>query len=68
MTRNLSTAKSKKQKDLILYSLGADFIINYKENPDYTKLVLEFTQNKGVDIILDPVGKQNFDYVNYTSI
>ena len=46
-----------------MFSLGADFIINYKENPDYTKLVLEYTQNKGVDIILDPVGKQNFEYV-----
>ena len=50
-----------------MFSIGADFIVNYKENPDYSKLVLEYTGNKGADIILDPVGKQNFGYVKLTN-
>jgi hypothetical protein len=26
------------------YRLGADYLINYKDNPDYTKLVHDYTQ------------------------
>jgi len=42
--------------------LGADYTINYKINPDYSKLVLEYTDNKGANIILDPIGAQNVNY------
>ena len=42
-------------------SLGANFTINYKENPDFSDLVLEYTENKGVNLILDCVAAQNFD-------
>ncbi|CDW89533.1 nad h quinone oxidoreductase [Stylonychia lemnae] len=40
--------------------LGADHLINYKINPDFSPSVLEFTNNKGADIILDPVSASNF--------
>jgi NADPH2:quinone reductase len=36
--------------------LGADLVINFRENPDFTDLVKEFTGKKGVDLILDHVG------------
>ncbi|MDT8441143.1 MAG: NAD(P)H-quinone oxidoreductase [Desulfuromonadales bacterium] len=36
--------------------LGADLVINYLENPDFTEIVKEFTGKKGVDLILDHVG------------
>jgi putative PIG3 family NAD(P)H quinone oxidoreductase len=36
--------------------IGADFLINFRETPDFTELVKEFTAKKGVDLILDHVG------------
>jgi putative PIG3 family NAD(P)H quinone oxidoreductase len=36
--------------------LGADLVINYLETPDFSDAVKEFTQKKGVDLILDHVG------------
>jgi NADPH2:quinone reductase len=36
--------------------LGADLVINYLENPDFTENVKEFTAKKGVSLILDHVG------------
>jgi len=36
--------------------IGADFLINYKETPDFTEVVKEYTNKKGVDLILDHVG------------
>ena len=36
--------------------IGADFLINFRESPDFTELVKEFTGKKGVDLILDHVG------------
>lgn len=43
-------------------SLGATYTINYKENPDFSELVHEYTDGKGVDVILDCIGAQNFTY------
>lgn len=40
--------------------LGADFTINYKEE-DFLARVLEETGNKGVNLILDPVGGSYLD-------
>lgn len=40
--------------------LGADLTINYKEN-DFLGKVLEATDGKGVDVIIDPVGGVYFD-------
>jgi putative PIG3 family NAD(P)H quinone oxidoreductase len=36
--------------------LGADLVINFRETPDFTEVVKEFTNKKGVDLILDHVG------------
>ena len=36
--------------------IGADFLINFRETPDFTEVVKEFTGKKGVDLILDHVG------------
>jgi len=36
--------------------IGADFLINYKETPDFTEVVKEYTNKKGVDLILDHIG------------
>ena len=48
--------KMRKAKDI-----GADFVINYKETPNYDKYVYEKLTNKqGVDIIIDSIGKATF--------
>jgi putative PIG3 family NAD(P)H quinone oxidoreductase len=36
--------------------LGADFLINFQETPDFTEAVKEYTNKKGVDLVLDHVG------------
>jgi len=46
-----SAAKMKRVKEL-----GADFLINFQETPDFTEVVKEYTAKKGVDLILDHVG------------
>jgi NADPH:quinone reductase-like Zn-dependent oxidoreductase len=39
-------------------AIGADHIINYKTNPDYSKTIYsEFTQKRGIDVVVDSVGK-----------
>jgi putative PIG3 family NAD(P)H quinone oxidoreductase len=37
-------------------ALGADLVINFRETPDFSEAVKEFTNKKGVDVILDHVG------------
>jgi len=42
-------------------ALGADHVINYKTEPDYSKKIYsEITEKKGVDVIVDSVGKSTF--------
>ena len=53
------TASSARKLDFCR-ELGADFTINYKEE-DFLARVLEKTSNKGVDLILDPVGGSYLD-------
>ena len=36
--------------------IGADLLINFRETPDFSDVVKEFTGKKGVDLILDHVG------------
>jgi len=36
--------------------LGADHVINFRETPDFTEIIKEITNKKGVDVILDHVG------------
>ena len=51
---------SKDEKLQQCKELGADFTINYKTTPEFSKAVQAFTEGKGVDIILDPVSAQNY--------
>ncbi len=53
------TASSQRKLDFCR-ELGADFTINYKEE-DFLQRVLEDSNNKGVDLILDPVGGSYLD-------
>ena len=39
--------------------LGADLVINYKNNPDWENTVRQMTEDKGVDAIVETVGGSN---------
>jgi len=55
----VSTSTEEKMKRL--KELGADHVVNYKENPEYPKTVFkELTQRKGIDIVVDSVGPATF--------
>ena len=42
-------------------ALGADHVVNYKEMPDYGKVVYaDLTGRKGVDVVIDSVGARTF--------
>jgi NADPH2:quinone reductase len=53
-TRIIVTAAPEKMERV--QSLGADLVINFRETPDFSEAVKEFTAKKGVDVILDHVG------------
>ena len=36
--------------------VGADLVINFRETPDFSETVKEYTNKKGVDLILDHIG------------
>ncbi|MFX1358256.1 MAG: zinc-binding dehydrogenase [Promethearchaeota archaeon] len=55
------TTTSNDEKMQKARKLGADYVLNYKENPDYGKFIFtEITKKHGVDIVLDSVGKSTF--------
>ncbi|AEA34280.1 NAD(P)H-quinone oxidoreductase [Hippea maritima] len=41
--------------------IGANLVINYKENPNFSDIIKEYTKKRGVDIILDHVGATYLD-------
>src|ERR1039457_4484339 len=53
-TKLIVTASPEKMERV--KEVGADFLINFRETPDFTEVVKEFTGKKGVDLILDHVG------------
>ncbi len=54
-----TTSDSNKKKKA--EELGADYVINYKENRDFGKTIYsEITKKKGVDVVLDSVGRDTF--------
>ena len=59
---NTIAVSSNDEKIEFAKSLGASHGINYKQHPDFSDLVKEYTDNKGVNLILDCVGAQNFEY------
>ena len=54
----ITTVANKEKADLCK-SLGADLTIIYKKE-DFFKKILDYTKNKGVNIILDMIGKSYF--------
>lgn len=40
--------------------LGAHAVINYKENPDWSREIRRMTTNRGVDVVIDNVGRDTF--------
>ena len=51
-----TSEKLKKTKDI-----GADYVINYIENADYSSYIFkEITKRNGLDVIVDSVGKSTF--------
>jgi len=56
ITTTSSSYKMKKAEEI-----GADYVINYKENPDYGKYVYnELTKRQGIDVVVDSVGSATF--------
>ncbi|MGY9059192.1 MAG: quinone oxidoreductase family protein, partial [Candidatus Puniceispirillales bacterium] len=51
---------STKEKEKVAKDNGCHFTINYKEE-NFKDKVMEITQNKGVDVIYDSVGKDTFE-------
>lgn len=40
---------------------GADYCINFTENPEWHKKVLEYTKGVGVDLVVETIGKNTFN-------
>ncbi len=55
----IGTVGSDKKVDIAKKN-GCDFVINYRKE-NFDKKVLEITENKGVDVIYDGVGKDTFE-------
>ncbi len=55
----IGTVGSDKKVDMAKKN-GCDFVINYRKE-DFDKKVLEITENKGVDVVYDGVGKDTFE-------
>ncbi|MFW9902721.1 MAG: zinc-binding dehydrogenase [Candidatus Thorarchaeota archaeon] len=51
-----SNEKLEKAKEL-----GADYIINYVENPDFQKDIWRYTNKRGVDVVVDSTGQATFE-------
>ncbi|MFX0058607.1 MAG: zinc-binding dehydrogenase [Candidatus Hodarchaeota archaeon] len=55
------TTTSSNEKIQKAKRLGADYVLNYNENPDYDKYVFtEITKRQGIDVVLDSIGKSTF--------
>lgn len=53
-TKMVITASPEKMERV--KELGADLVIDYTQTPDFSQNIKEFTNKKGVDVILDHVG------------
>jgi NADPH:quinone reductase-like Zn-dependent oxidoreductase len=58
---NVITSTSSKEKMESALKLGADHVVNYVKNPEYSKFIYtEITHKEGVDVVIDSVGKDTF--------
>ncbi|HEY9006799.1 zinc-dependent alcohol dehydrogenase family protein [Ohtaekwangia sp.] len=46
----------RQENEEFLKQLGAHHVINYKEHPEWSKPVLDITQGRGVDLVMDVAG------------
>lgn len=37
-------------------AIGADIVLNYQTNPDWSKTIYQLTEKKGVDVVVDNIG------------
>ncbi|MFX1388908.1 MAG: zinc-binding dehydrogenase [Promethearchaeota archaeon] len=59
---NVITTTSTPEKIEKAKQIGADYVINYKEEKDYTKFIYkEITREQGVDLVIDNVGSATFN-------
>ena len=52
---NVCTTASTEAKANFVRSLGADMVINYREQ-DFVEAIMDWTEGKGVDVVMDNVG------------
>ena len=57
---NVIVTASEKKLDKVK-ELGADLVINYKENRDFANVIKKYTDKRGVDVILDHIGAAYLD-------
>ncbi|EFA78493.1 putative quinone oxidoreductase [Heterostelium album PN500] len=50
------TTVSTPEKEQLVRNLGADYVINYRDVPEFSGKVRELTNGKGVDVVYDGVG------------
>ena len=56
----IATTSSAEKMEKV-YKLGADYVINYRESPDYAKKIFKDLTNKhGIDVAVDSVGTATF--------
>jgi NADPH:quinone reductase-like Zn-dependent oxidoreductase len=55
------TTTSTQEKVENAKAIGADYVFNYKEQPDYSKTIFkEITKKQGLDMVIDSVGTATF--------
>ena len=54
-------SSSSDEKLEVAKKLGATHLINYRNNPDWEDTVIETTDGKGVDIVVDVVGAASIE-------
>lgn len=42
-------------------NIGADYVLDYKNNQDWDKSVLDYTNGEGVNVVIDPVGASTWE-------
>ena len=50
----LTSTEEKAEKALLL---GADVVLNYRENPEWSRALFKMTDRRGVDVVVDNVGQ-----------
>jgi NADPH:quinone reductase-like Zn-dependent oxidoreductase len=53
-----TSSQSKMQKT---YELGADVVLNYRDDPQWSKNVYKLTNKQGVDVVVDNVGQATWN-------